>query len=1280
GKSFLYLLIISLIWGLIPVSPSLAAGAGQPGSATLTSNLEAHTNYEWDTVPMGGGGYVTGMVIHPTEPDLIYIRTDVGGMYRWNAADSSWIPLINHITMAEKNLYGIDSIAIDPSDPDVVYAAAGKYDYWTPSDILKSTDRGETWVRTNLKNGTSDVRMKSNGEERDAGERIAVDPNNSNTVYFASRYDGLWKSTTGASSGSWTRVTSFPVTGTAPSGLTFAMFAPASGAGGTAPTPIYVGAWGSGMYKSLDGGATWTSMSGSPASPVRAVSAPGDILYVGHKTGLAKFQLATGAWTDITPPAAAGIRHSGITVDAANPNVIMTASNNGGHNNPIFRSTDGGTTWNEVKYYKDQTVPWAPGWHWSSATSSIMIDPFNSNRVWYTDWYNVWRTDDINASPSTWISYPKGHEEIVTVSNLTSPPSGEVKLFSGVADVGGFEHTSLVAPPEKTYYTSGGLQYLLTTSVDFQETNPSFVVRVGTNGWQGNGDGGYSTDQGKTYTKFSKPWSTATGGRVALSANSERIVWYPRGYDAIPWVSTDRGATWTASVGAPLGAVGGGSSIFKYNQPLASDRVNGQKFYLYNGGKLYRSIDGALNWSLANGSLPNNGENHNLYAAPGIEGEVWVSLDDSGLYRSSNSGTTFSKLAQVDRAFLFAFGKSAPGLTNPAVYVYGTVNGVDGIFRSDDMGTTWVKISIADTIPGNDPNIMGADRQVYGRVYVGTNGSGILYGQPTGTLDGTDKVAPTKPTHVTVTYTDDMELDLSWVASTDNVGIQSYKIYKNNSELVATVSNTTSSYKVTGLVADTSYSFTIKARDAEGNFSASSDRLVVKTNKYPNQLIKNSGFEADLTSWSVAATSGSVVTTPTHEGVKALRVEAAKGGQQTITGFQANKAYTLSAWGKASASGQTASIQAWGSSVNSSISFTSTDWTYKEIKFITPPDMSWLQVKINNGSSAGEFYIDDVSLKLSATESELPTAPLHLVATKITGNTIGLSWDASTDNIGVEGYEIYRDGVKLASTANTFYSAYDLIGNTPYIFTVKAKDTSWNLSNASAPLQAVTNPNGPNLVLNSGFETGLTSWSLSNATTVTDSVYSGQAALRLGAAGNGQQGLTTLKPNTTYMLSSWGKVATAGSSAAVYLQATGVSGTLTFSGTEYEYKSLTFTTPAAISWLGVKLSNTSTANAFFDDLQLTIVDTAAPTTPDNLVVQATDSTTAALSWSPSMDVNSVARYVIYSGGVEIGTTRTTSFNLSGLVPGTTYSFTVRAEDSAGNASPLSTAVTLAILE
>ena len=108
------------------------------------------SSYTWKNVAIGGGGYVTGIAVHPRYKDLVYIRTDIGGAYRWNEQGKNWIPLTDWIGFGESNLYGIDGIAVDPNDKNVVYMAAGKYENALPHDVLKSVDGGKNWVKTGL--------------------------------------------------------------------------------------------------------------------------------------------------------------------------------------------------------------------------------------------------------------------------------------------------------------------------------------------------------------------------------------------------------------------------------------------------------------------------------------------------------------------------------------------------------------------------------------------------------------------------------------------------------------------------------------------------------------------------------------------------------------------------------------------------------------------------------------------------------------------------------------------------------------------------------------------------------------------------------------------------------------------------------------------------------------------------------------------------------------------------------------------------------------------------
>ncbi len=105
----------------------------------------------------------------------------------------------------------------------------------------------------------------------------------------------------------------------------------------------------------------------------------------------------------------------------------------------------------------------------------------------------------------------------------------------------------------------------------------------------------------------------------------------------------------------------------------------------------------------------------------------------SGLYRSSNAGETFARVANVRTAFMFSFGAPPNGSKVPTVFLYGTVENTTGIFRSDDMGTSWVLINdtqyqMSDLV--NGAGAMAGDRQVWGRVYIGTDGRGVFYGVP----------------------------------------------------------------------------------------------------------------------------------------------------------------------------------------------------------------------------------------------------------------------------------------------------------------------------------------------------------------------------------------------------------------------------------------------------------------------------------------------------------------------------------------------------------------------
>jgi hypothetical protein len=188
------------------------------------------------------------------------------------------------------------------------------------------------------------------------------------------------------------------------------------------------------------------------------------------------------------------------------------------------------------------------------------------------------------------------------------------------------------------------------------------------------------------------------------------------------------GNSWTASSGIPAQA------------KVISDRVNPNKFYGFAAGKVYVSTNGGASFtaSAANG-LPVEG-NADLDAVPGTEGELWFAGGSEeggpyGLWHSTDSGATFTKLANVEEADSIGFGKAAPGQNVVALYTIAKIDGTRGFFRSDDGGANWVRINDNQHQYARVTTITG-DPRLYGRVYLGTNGRGILYADRIGGNNG----------------------------------------------------------------------------------------------------------------------------------------------------------------------------------------------------------------------------------------------------------------------------------------------------------------------------------------------------------------------------------------------------------------------------------------------------------------------------------------------------------------------------------------------------------------
>jgi photosystem II stability/assembly factor-like uncharacterized protein len=727
-------------------------GAAAPAAAAPAASgpaLAGSVAYTWKNVVILGGGFVSGIIFSPIEKDLIYARTDVGGAYRWNPADQTWIPLNDDIGGKAEAL-GIESLATDPVDPNKVYLATGMYTAsWAGyGAMLRSSDRGKTWQRTDMP-----IKMGGNEDGRSNGERLAIDPNQPSILYFGSRRNGMWKSTNAGVD--WDEAKTFTAKDDGKGfGIPIVLFDKASGSKGK-PTPVIYAAVANkegSLYRSTDAGATWKLVPKQPTgvTPSHMEFDSAGTLYISYGNfpgpnditdgSVWKYQPKQEKWTDITPLSPKGddkFGYGGLSVSQSQPGVLMVSTmDRWTRGDEVFRSTDGGKTWKPLfgkvvrdddgaKYlywHRDPKEPYGRGW-----MGDIDIDPFNPARAMYVTGQGIWGSEDANAAdsdqPTHWKFLDRGLEETV-IKALTSPPAGP-PLLSVMGDLCGFRHDDLNAPSADGMFDnplcgSG-------SGIDVAWSKPDLVARVG---WHDKHYGGFSTDGGKRWKPFATNPKGKGAGSLALAADGSSMVWAP--LEGAVVFSKDQGATWTACEGLPQAEPSPDWAPVPFRP--AADRVNPSKFYVYDArnGQAFYSTDGGAHFTGAPTGLPSLADyqfsSGSAQAVPGIEGDVWITAGKE-LDHSTDSGKSYVTVDSVTEANGLGFGKPAEGKTYPALYLIGKVGETSGFFRSDDKGATWVRIN-DDQHQFGFCNLIIGDMRVYGRAYVGTGGRGIVYGEP----------------------------------------------------------------------------------------------------------------------------------------------------------------------------------------------------------------------------------------------------------------------------------------------------------------------------------------------------------------------------------------------------------------------------------------------------------------------------------------------------------------------------------------------------------------------
>lgn len=701
--------------------------------------LAQSQSYSWKNAPIGGGGFVTGIVTHPTSGDR-YCRTDVGGAYRWDAANNKWIQLLDWINESENGFIGVEALALDPQNANNVYMLCGtSYINNGRTAILKSTDKGNTFTYVDV---TSKFKAHGNGNGRSNGERLAVDPKNSNILFVGTRENGLWKSTDAGAT--WNLAWSGVTTTANGNGICFVLFDPSSSVVNGASQTIYVGVsrtGGATLYRSTNGGATFTDISPTTSFMPHRVALQGTTMYVTYANGegpnlgegsgkVYKLNTSTGVWTNVTPAHSKDYPYGGVSIDPTNVNRVIVSTCGMYWNNQfgtgwgdfVFLTTDGGSTWT-FKNGSNATYD-ANGMEWSRGGAinwmdCIEFDQANLNRVRVIGGGGVYTCPDITATNTSWKYDVIGIEETAFLDGVSIPGG---RFISSFGDVSGFIHDPLTSYPSTKLSPTGGYN---NNSIAYAAGNTNKVVRIANEG----NVVYYSNDKGSTWTAASSNMGTA--GRVAVSADGNTIVHCPAG-STTTYYSNNNGTNWSSCSGVSLG-----------DAAPAADQVNANYFYIFHPttGQMYRSTDKGVNFSVV-GTPGASTANHPwesvlIRTAPGREGHIWVPLGNNGLKYSTNAGSTYTTVANVTYCKSIGIGKTMTGASYPTIFIWGTVSGVTGLFRSTDQGGSWLRLNDDAHEFAGAPFLVG-DMNVDGRVFMSAGGGrGVIYWEPSGSCTPT---------------------------------------------------------------------------------------------------------------------------------------------------------------------------------------------------------------------------------------------------------------------------------------------------------------------------------------------------------------------------------------------------------------------------------------------------------------------------------------------------------------------------------------------------------------
>ncbi|MBQ9542045.1 MAG: cellulose-binding protein, partial [Ruminococcus sp.] len=345
--------------------------------------------------------------------------------------------------------------------------------------------------------------------------------------------------------------------------------------------------------------------------------------------------------------------------------------------------------------------------------TGVAINPFNADEILYGTGATIYGTTNLTKVDSEPVNIEvraMGIEETAIFDFVSPMPNDEnaPDLYSIMGDIYGFKHQDANVAPKEHF---GDFK---STDIDCAALDYNIVVRATD---EGSGTIYYSTDAADTWEEVEtlpEGVKKAGGGSVKLSADGKTILYAAGVAGAGVFISDDFGASWTMCDGVPSAA------------QIETDKVNPDKFYAAFDGDVFISRDKGRSWEKLTTLLVSS---FYMQACPDVEGDLWINIG-SGLFLLDTETGELGNMSQgLQDCKAIGFGKAEKDGDYMTIYMLGQADEKGfGVYMSQDKGATWKRINDDAHKWGNVNSVISGDPKHFGRVYISTNGRGIIRG------------------------------------------------------------------------------------------------------------------------------------------------------------------------------------------------------------------------------------------------------------------------------------------------------------------------------------------------------------------------------------------------------------------------------------------------------------------------------------------------------------------------------------------------------------------------